>query len=1485
MAIVRDTPQINSTHRLERIEVSSINSSSRSDLHPVPQFGAYSNLDDQYPNDVIHIDVFNAVDRYLESIYNFGSFTIQNQLVTIDVEQAIADLGYVSGKYKTQFRFLRNHLGSGNGLRLNIQEISSNGLEVRVVPQTTTSSSNATFNAFFAEGFFVQPKAVVLPNLHLFKDARTAVGVFDYVQDKFTFADFPHSLILKLTTPSAEILRVGDSVWLAQEVSTGFEDTILVTPPALENDLVEIAAPNWEVTVSKGDNLTTGYKAWDDLLTSGSITTQALINQLFSGSLLEGVPLNYDFNDFANFIHFGSAEERLHNFKYKMELLEFYNSRISTLSPSPTIPEASSSYSLSNVIDATTKRNNILGSFDAYEKHLYYQSSSYQSSSFGEFFPTTWPKSTTSAPYENYSVTSSQASAWFNGWIQSASAFDALNPHSLSKIVPLHVQQDQVNQQYLLLVTLIGHYFDVLYAYVRGLGDLYDRNESLFEGYSKELVYHVAQSLGVDFENGNTLDDLWKYLLGTDQQGNQMSVYGGSTSNKTKEVWKRVVNNLPYLLKTKGTERGIRALISCFGIPQTILRIREFGGPEPNFDSRTDWSYDRFNYATVVGYNGATSGDVNQKIAVPWVAMVENGNAFPETVQLRVRMAPSQSKDQTILKLASNNLVVKAINGDALQLTANGSSTAVSSSIYDGTFHLLTIIRSGSTTTLVAKKTNYGKVVSTVSASINSTTTATSTLYIPSDEVVAANNSHSAAIFSGSVQELRFWNTALTDDIISNHALAPTSFQGNDQDLYSGTTSSFDDLAFRLTLGSDVKKIDYSVTASISSSHPNQNFNYFTAGTGSPKKGTFVNFAISSSIPLVETHFLEWPDLGANRSVSNKIRIDDTFVAGNNQLYRNTSVVRSLGDNNPPDSSRLGVYLSPTNEVDQDIAEQFGGLSIDDFIGDPSYLELVNYPGLDQLKYQYTKKYSRRNNAQAYIRLLSHFDASLFQLVKKLVPYRANTQVGLVIEPTILDRSKLPAYRPTISELHWSSSLSCSVLPGGFVQDGDGEPFRNMPGYVQEAKINVNQATYLIPGGHVQDGDSEPHRQTTNYIQEGVVDAAPITPTVDYNYVIFDRTIYPSPDLGGTTDQYGRYLEAGGVEQFRTIYDEVNTRQSQYGRDLAAHGSQYVFMTYATSGSGNTRSEPYLITASRSDYSNPFNTVVLDACRSEISNVGDHPYDHDIFRGKGFDFLYTSASNYNLSQLDRFLEERWCSHYGLKPHNCFTTSSHVWSMIGGNHANPQGLTFTMQASGQFISDYAALDAFFYHESCPFTKDLWYQVDVSMNYNSAVFGGNGYGRLEFGSVGSSQHQDLGQLQDNTGRDFVLNSIRSFVVKPNGPHLILSCSLNQSVSNGNYVYTPIVRVTCLNYRAPVQDFHLHNSYGMRTARYDGCKLTSADWNVDSQDTIDGGPVVTITLGNSTDLVARPTARGTFEVNGGSGDIPTTTRTGTRTSTRRQ
>ena len=242
----------------------------------------------------------------------------------------------------------------------------------------------------------------------------------------------------------------------------------------------------------------------------------------------------------------------------------------------------------------------------------------------------------------------------------------------------------------------------------------------------------VGQSLGFEFENGQALDELWAYALGTNEDGTSDTIYNTTVEDTMKGTWKRIINNLPYLVKTKGTERCLRALINCFGIPDTILRIREYGGHEGGFDKKSDSVYNRFYYGLTVGYNGQTTGAPAQQVNAPWVALNQNSR-FPQTIELRVRMAKEQTKEQTIFEVPDKWKVRshKSGNNSYIGFYLNGSqgwaTASISSSIYNSEWHHLALRRENQTDTtsdnqtytLIAKSTNYNKVVSTQTASLS----------------------------------------------------------------------------------------------------------------------------------------------------------------------------------------------------------------------------------------------------------------------------------------------------------------------------------------------------------------------------------------------------------------------------------------------------------------------------------------------------------------------------------------------------------------------------------------------------------------------------------------------------------------------------------------------------------------------------------------------------------------------------------------------
>ena len=69
-----------------------------------------------------------------------------------------------------------------------------------------------------------------------------------------------------------------------------------------------------------------------------------------------------------------------------------------------------------------------------------------------------------------------------------------------------------------------------------------------------------------------------EYLLGKDVDGT--STKESPQEEVTEEIWKRILKNLPFFLKTKGTRRAITGLLNCYGIPSSMLRAREYGGQQ-----------------------------------------------------------------------------------------------------------------------------------------------------------------------------------------------------------------------------------------------------------------------------------------------------------------------------------------------------------------------------------------------------------------------------------------------------------------------------------------------------------------------------------------------------------------------------------------------------------------------------------------------------------------------------------------------------------------------------------------------------------------------------------------------------------------------------------------------------------------------------------------------------------------------------------------
>ena len=173
-----------------------------------------------------------------------------------------------------------------------------------------------------------------------------------------------------------------------------------------------------------------------------------------------------------------------------------------------------------------------------------------------------------------------------------------------------------------------------------------------------------------------------------------------------------------------------------------------------------------------------------------------------------------------------------------------------------------------------------------------------------------------------------------------------------------------------------------------------------------------------SWVEIEETHHLLTPDTVGASATSEKVRIDSGSIE-DDILSHDIKAETSTLDRQPPDYEDLGVFLSPTTEINEDIIYTLGAFRLDDYIGSPLPRHQTSsyYPDLKELRDLYIKKLKRGYNYWDYVKLIQQIDHTLFKMIEQWVPFKANLKTGLLIEPHYLERNKFPTTTwPSISD-------------------------------------------------------------------------------------------------------------------------------------------------------------------------------------------------------------------------------------------------------------------------------------------------------------------------------------------------------------------------------------------------------------------------------------------------------------------------------------
>lgn len=894
--------------------------------------------------------------------------------VAIDLYTELAALKIQNGTFRIVVNFFENLIGSYELPQLRIDEISADRTELKLraidsddplflqeitkfidtVSTKQTSNNNKFYTNYVLN--FSRNKCISFVN-------SVVIGEYLYV---------------KLLDALPTDIKQDFKCWVTRELKNPYVDLVNIKKTIATKQYNKLANPNWDANTDSKLSTETDFKAWSDILGSSAQTSQQLIDTYFSGSL-SGIELNIDYSDFNNFVFYSSAQARLNNFKYKLILLEYYDSQINS------IQQISGSVALSNLQEYNTYRNNLIGGFDNFEKYLYFQSESKLTTheipllsptvaSLTGSYIAPAPKSTNTQPYALYPVTSSQFQSWYETLITSASYYDSFNLNSLEYALPEYIRDSEDNFPVVEFTRMLGQHFDILYTYINHMSKIHNRDENPVFGMPNELLYSVAKQFGWSLIDGQQQEELWAYALGVSDTGTPLtgsnSVSGMITPGRerTAKVWRRIVNNLPFLLKTKGTKRSIQALLACYGIPQSMISINEYGGP------RIERApvYEKLNFDYALDLISSNNGTVTINYDVP-ISSFEL--RFRTDNVLTNPLLPSSMQ---LISIGGNTVTLDFISGDKGVFTINGNASTQPISIFNGDWASLLLRNNGSDLDLIVKKSKYGKIVTAVSASEPGSAFASS-----GDTAVIGDNT-SAARWVGQFQELRLWTSVLGDSAFNNHVKAPAAYDGN-ADAYS-------ELLFRLPL---TQKINHTATGSLIGVQP----------ATSNISASFTGWSVDSPYDSIEeTYYYDGISLGAGTFDDNKVRIEPNMLYGT--LDPKIRAERSAFDLAPLDSKKLGVYFSPQTMIDEDIIAQLGYTNLDEFIGDPGEAEDKSYPRLIQAAAEYWKKYADKNDINAYIKIFTLFDLSFFKQLNQLLPARVDKLTGILIQPNILERSK-----------------------------------------------------------------------------------------------------------------------------------------------------------------------------------------------------------------------------------------------------------------------------------------------------------------------------------------------------------------------------------------------------------------------------------------------------------------------------------------------
>lgn len=874
----------------------------------------------------------------------------------------------------------------------------------------------------------------------------------DYIDERKTPTD-PLTLVIKLSAELPSDIGQKSLCWVSNFAMAPFLMTAILRNPVKYKTL-RISSPNFGATskfVSK-ENVNKLYSS-DDLSLSDDDSNNIFVNKSVS-------TLNTDYSSFSNFVVFSSAATRLGIFKNKMKTWATLSASLSLLNDRYTGSLASASiypYYTEETDAANVELTDLVQSFDPYEAHLFNR---------GKY----------AYSIENESFLSS---SYVSTQDISASLYDQTNRDYLVSNTPEYILNDANNEEYLTFLSMVGHHFDNIYTYISALPiERQVQNElssSIPTNTLKEMLYSFGWNID-DMIGNLDLNDVYLNSL------NASSYNVMSGEQRLQTIWNRILVTLPGIYKTKGTEECVRYLMACYGLPSSLISIREYGGTDYSDLSEPTYKLDEKTYmATFSGVNDYIEGPfpssaktIEFKFSVDSEVTYSN---YQHVNLFSVVPHPHSGAESASWSIGFHKLPGQYMGEIVFQMESGSTGAMLNSDpmpIFNGEIFSVMLRRNDvsadfeATSSVNDYPTQYDLVVQR-NENGRQLFYSTGSIYLQSlDNTVFSQFGRfflSDGMFQGTLDKLSIWDVAIDNRDFEEHVNDLNSYGYSGSNAYqnlwvrvsldypkslyynlSGSSAVWMDngssyysipnyYSDPLNLSSSIDATVWSASAAIINSRW---LTYYPTGSvemiaynfpevigqnwSSSLNMTTCVWSTSSIYPyhyqeLTYQQDIDASKFGPNKYKNKKIRkLDYTVEARFDSYDRSTSQRETVSG----ESNQLGFFIDPQDAKNKDIIRYIGKNGVMELIGDPSNLYANRYGELKNKNAEYNASGNKRTYFNEMLTIFKfYFDKSIFQVIKNVLPARANSFTGVVIEPTILERPKYQN-RPITSSIEVS---------------------------------------------------------------------------------------------------------------------------------------------------------------------------------------------------------------------------------------------------------------------------------------------------------------------------------------------------------------------------------------------------------------------------------------------------------------------------------